>query len=392
MRFVLDENRQAIHQQRLRDAIHHRCEHRIEAHFGGERAAELNQRAAIIETVPVKEPVQARLNPVAKRLKQKCGDDDGDDAAHHAGRPGRVEQRADQRDERDIYGHHAAARRRIRQAALEDDVHVHQPVADDGVAETKRDQHQRNRGKVHPRPRHDAQEIRHHVQKQERKNPGERSAGDPFQLLPQDARRRAAIAVHKHNRGEQEINAQAGQIELVEQNPRANRRHEAQLAESDQHTHEEKNSRDAINRGELRALPSGRGPALRKYQSEMQQQRGLQEPRHDAGPVNFPVKGAQLSRILEGIQDEGNQAENIEMHGASGVPAARENKKADEKIEQAHNAQIIFDGGRPLRRLGYQLGLKLFSASLDSVVRLRPQSDAPQALGDVDGAVDRAAR
>ena len=230
MRFVLDENRQAVHQQRLRDAIHHRCEHRIEPHFGGERASELNQSAAIIEAVPVKETVQARLNPVAKWLEQKCGDNDGDDAAHHSGRPCRVEQRANQRDKRDVYGHHAAARGRIGKPPLEDDVHVHQPVPDDGVAETQRDQHQGYRGEVHPGPRHDAQEIRHHVQKQERKNPGKRSAGDPFELLPQDARGCAAVAVHKHNGGEQEINAQTRQIEPVEQNPRPDRWHEAQLA------------------------------------------------------------------------------------------------------------------------------------------------------------------
>ena len=230
MRLVLDENRQTVHQQRLRDAVHHRRQHRIEAHFGGERAAEFDQRAAIIETVAVEETVQARLNPVAKRLKQKRGDHDGDDFAHHAGRPRGVEQRADQRDERDVDGHHAAARGRVGQAALEDDVHVHQPVANDGVAETQRDQHQRNRGKIHPRPRHDAQEIRHDVQKQERQNAGKRSAGDPLQLLPQDSRRRAAVAVHKNSRGEQEINAQTGQIELVEQNSRPDRGHEAQLA------------------------------------------------------------------------------------------------------------------------------------------------------------------
>ena len=121
----------------------------------------------------------------------------------------------------------------------------------------------------------------------------------------------------------------------------------------------------------------------------MQQQRRLQQPGHDAGPIDFPVKGAQLARVLEGIQNEGNQAENVEMHGASGVPAARENKKTDEEIEQADNAQIIFDRGRPLRRLGDQLGLKLLAASFDSVVRLRPQPDAPQAFGHVDGAVDR---
>jgi hypothetical protein len=76
------------------------------------------------------------------------------------------------------------------------------------------------------------------------------------------------------------------------------------------------------------------------------------------------------------------------MHGSSRVPAARENEKADEKIEQADDAQIIFNGGRPLGRLSYQKSFKLPAAALDSVVGLRPQSDAPQAFGYINGAMD----
>jgi hypothetical protein len=61
------------------------------------------------------------------------------------------------------------------------------------------------------------------------------------------------------------------------------------------------------------------------------------------GPVDFPVEGAQLARVLERIQDEGNQTENVEMNSARRVPPASENEKADEQIKQADNAQIILD-------------------------------------------------
>ena len=98
---------------------------------------------------------------------------------------------------------------------------------------------------------------------------------------------------------------------------------------------------------------------------------------------------AQLPRVLEGIQDEGHQAKNVEMHGARRVPPARKNEKADEEIEQAHNAQIIFNRGGPLGRLDDKLGFKLFAAALDPVMGQRPQSDSPQALGDIDRAMDR---
>src|ERR1700688_2804480 len=77
------------------------------------------------------------------------------------------------------------------------------------------------------------------------------------------------------------------------------------------------------------------------------------------------------------------------MHRARRVPAAREDEKANEEIEQANDAQIIFDRGGSLRRLGDQQGLKLFPAPFDSVVRLRPQPNMPQAFSNLDGIADR---
>ena len=86
MRRIFEENGQAIHQQRLRNAVEHRAEQRLEAHFVRERAPEFNQRAAIVQPVAVEEMIEARLHPIAQRLEQKCRDHDGD---HGAGGPGR---------------------------------------------------------------------------------------------------------------------------------------------------------------------------------------------------------------------------------------------------------------------------------------------------------------
>ena len=96
IRWVLEKDGQAIDEQRLRNAIHHRAEHGIEAHFLGKRAAEFDQRAAIVEPVAVEEMIEARLHPVAKRLKQECSDDDGDDGPGRPRSESGVRQRADQ--------------------------------------------------------------------------------------------------------------------------------------------------------------------------------------------------------------------------------------------------------------------------------------------------------
>ncbi len=281
MALVLDENRQPVHKESLRNSIHYRSEHRVEAHLRSQRAAKLNQRAAIVQTVPVEKAVQPRLNPIAEWLEQKCRHHNRDHSAHHSGRPGGMEQRSDHRHDRDVDGHHAAACGRIGETSLEDDVHIHQAVTDDGVSETQRDEHQRNCGEIHPRPRHNSEEKGHDVKQQKWNNARQRSPGYPLQLLPQDSGRCAAIAENKNERRKQEVNSQTRQIEPVERVPRFDRRHESQFAKSDQNSHQQQNSRHAVNGAQNRAVPFGNRAALRKYQRKMQQQRRLQEPGHD---------------------------------------------------------------------------------------------------------------
>src|SRR5205085_11343553 len=140
---VVHENGQAVYQQGLREAVHYGAEHGIKPHFVRQRAAKFDQRAAVIEAVAVEEAVQAGLNPFAEGLKQKCGDDNGDHASH---RPGgrRVEEISNQRHQREVDGGYRRSSGGVGQAALEDDVHVHQAVTNDGVGETKRNEHQTN--------------------------------------------------------------------------------------------------------------------------------------------------------------------------------------------------------------------------------------------------------
>ena len=52
---------------------------------------------------------------------------------------------------------------------------------------------------------------------------------------------------------------------------------------------------------------------LREGQDKMQEQGRLQQPGRDVAPVNRPVKIVQFAGELEGVKDERNQAEDIEM-------------------------------------------------------------------------------
>ena len=82
---VFEENGEAIDQQGLRNAIEHGTEQRLEADFVGQRAAELDQGAAVIEAIAIEKAVEASLHPFAQGFEEERGDDDGDDAADGTG-------------------------------------------------------------------------------------------------------------------------------------------------------------------------------------------------------------------------------------------------------------------------------------------------------------------
>src|SRR3977135_3615640 len=102
------------------------------------------------------------------------------------------------------------------ETAGEIDIHIHQPVPDDGVSETKRYQHQGYSREIHPGARHNAQRVGHDVQKKERKNAGGCPSSDPFELLTEDSRSCVAVTVHEGPRGKHEVNAQTSKVQPVE--------------------------------------------------------------------------------------------------------------------------------------------------------------------------------
>ena len=77
----------------------------------------------------------------------------------------------------------------------------------------------------------------------------------------------------------------------------------------------------------------------------MNEQRGLQENRNHVPPIDSPVKRIQLSGVMKTEQNEGDEAENIEVNGARRIPPAHKNKKTDEKIKQCGKPQVIFNRG-----------------------------------------------
>src|SRR5579859_1303189 len=373
---IFHEDGDAVDQQGLRETVHDRAEHGVEANFVGERTTELDQGAAVIEAVAVEKPVKAGLDPFAEGLKEESGDHDGN---HAAGRPGglRMKDIGDEGDQGEVNGSNGGGGGGIGQAALEDDIHVHQPVADDGVAEAQRNKHEAEYGGAHPRTVGGIHHVGHDIEEREGQTSGEGPTGQPLQLLPQNAGRRFPKVAIEHDSGGQEIETEIAELDFIEQQARAEPGNKAEDVESGADVEEKETCAGAINQGELgKGTDTAFGP-LRKNQSEMEKQGGSEKTGYDAGPIYLVVESVQFAGVLEGIKDERDQAENIKVDGARSIPAANKNEKAYEKIEESDEAPIILDGSGLLGGSGDNGRFKFAAVAGELVAHLGPQPVVP---------------
>jgi len=140
----MQEDRDAIHRQRAREAVHHRREQRVQIRLGAEFASEFDQCAPIVIDRAVEKMVDPVLNPFPNRIKQQGSDYNREDPSHRtsAWLPA-VNQRRHTRDQSEVQTHDGCGRERINNASLEDQIHIHQAVAEDGVAKGQWQHHQR---------------------------------------------------------------------------------------------------------------------------------------------------------------------------------------------------------------------------------------------------------
>ena len=214
---VRQEDGDPVHQQGARQTVDDRAQHLVEIGLGIQVAAELDQRFAVVVTFAVEELVEILLHPVLERIEQQRRDRDGD---HQADRSDAgevlVEQHRSHADGREVRGGNRAGSDGVGHAALEDQVHVHQAVAEDGVAEGQRQEDQRQHGNLHPQPGHRAEQVGDDVEERERRDRQNRAARHPLHLLPQDRRFGMAVAVPQREGGRDEIRRQVNPLHAVQ--------------------------------------------------------------------------------------------------------------------------------------------------------------------------------
>ena len=176
MRACLRRKSRRAHVHHFLQAADQRIEQRIERGGGGKRAAKIEQAVAHVVTLAVKQPVDSFLEKVLHRRGNHHDRCHGHDRHDHAQgdlagsrtlvaakrvETGQVNHRADHQGNRE-------RRQRVNKDATDDQLDVHQAVANNRIAKRQRNQNQRQDGSIgQPGISLGAQQITDAIQKRE---------------------------------------------------------------------------------------------------------------------------------------------------------------------------------------------------------------------------------
>src|SRR5579872_168018 len=170
-------------------------------------------------------------------------------------------------------------RERVGNSALENNVDVHQPVANDGVAEAQWDKDQGECRCRHPSRGDDAREDWNNIKRKEWDYADESAEGDPLQLLPQQAGGRTKITEQKNYARRQKVHAPVSELNLIEAEAAFNRRHQVECCSGHAHVQKKQRGRHGVNGGKPEFQIAD--AALRKNEREMDKKGGLQKKSND---------------------------------------------------------------------------------------------------------------
>ena len=140
------------------------------------------------------------LRPVLDGLEENGGNDDGHHYAAGAEAHVGVEQLRQRHRQAEVDAGNGGGGERVGHAAAEDDVHVHQPIANNRVAEGERDEDQRQGGELHPVGGRIVESERHRVKRSVGQDGQPGTARHPLHLLRQDGFAGGAVGIFKDGR------------------------------------------------------------------------------------------------------------------------------------------------------------------------------------------------
>ena len=256
-----------------------------------------------------------------------------------ASEPGSAEQERREIDRGDP-GHQAGEQ----QAPLEQDLHIHQPVLDDGVGERQRREHHRREREFHRRRGGDAGEVGHRIDQREGQHPGAGAPDDPLQLLAHGHAAGGAEGVHEGSEGGERIERPEHRLQPVEHRladgddarPRTQRR---EVEEAGEEGEAEQREGRRVGPAEQPRFALQEPAAVREGEREVEEDRREEQDAHAVEPEEQVVEEVQFAGEGEREGQQPEDAEPVEVRRRRDAAPEGVDEGADAGGEDAHRRE-----------------------------------------------------
>ena len=265
----------------------------------------------------VEEAVDAVLDDALEGIEDEAGDDDGGDEAPLADvMQAGVDDFGDEGDDAEVEADEGGGGEGVGDAALEDEVDVHEAVADDGPAEGEGQQDQREQsdlgeGAGHVRVEKEGNDV----ERGEGKDGEDRAAREPLELLALEGLLFIAIADPEDDSGEEVEAGEVGVVELVEAVLELRGRGPEGVGEVAQDA--EDYAGDVEERIEKLAAAADEHSV--KLMAKWRKSAGWSSKAMTLPMRMVSSRPSKVPVILEGVEDEGDEAEDVEVGGLGAV-------------------------------------------------------------------------
>src|SRR5277367_5795799 len=324
-------------EQRVRQALDDGVQQCLEVCLRTEAATEFDQRLPVVVALAIEDAVDPLLDAAPERVKKlRCDDDGGDQSPEPKAGKAIADDLPGEGDQAEVEGDERCSGQRVGDAALEDEVRIHEAVTDDGPAEGERQKDQReDRDLGQQVGNQRIGQIGNGEENRVRRNGEDCAACEPLELLAAQ-RLVFALIVHEEDYGgEDVVDCLIANRELVE--PMLQQRCRRPQLDSD-HLQSNDEAGRQVSGGDQ---PAANAPAFRKSQGKVQEERGLQGAGNDVAPEDDLIERVELAGVFEGVKRKRRQAENVEMGRVGRSPAPEEDIESDSKIDECYKAEAL---------------------------------------------------
>ena len=390
-----EHERHPIDQQRLRDAPHQPFAQAEQIQVAVEIARKADERAPVVVAIAVVHAIEAGLNRVLHRTRQQHEDHRGeerDDVVRAGTRGIRLEHLLGEAQQDRVEGGNRRDRGGVHQTALDDDLDVHQPVADDGGRERERHEPEEDRRQLEGARRLEPERERQRVAEGERHRAEARAPHDPSKLAP---RRHGAHAVERARHDHEPGNQAQPQVEVLGAvDERQDFRHHLALtigAQQHRDLRDEEKQRRQVEDGQQRAAVVALRPAvrpLREDEREVHEEGRQHQERNGIAPEEHPVQQIEAAAVRERERAEERDRQPEEVQRRLILRPAQPDRRADHQREETDAREGQIQPMRPGRDAGHrhrdEIGRAVRRALPDDdVVENRPGPGAVQDGHDI---------